>query len=138
MSPGSKPHLSDHARGKAQFLLRNHWRPDAIAKDRDIRAGRSTIYGYEQRLQTYGSLQHPHARRRGRPGNITVAAKDGLQEHLLNCPWLYQDEMVAYLEEEWDIQTSRPAVGRFLKEIKWSNKLGKFIHDRRSEDLRLA
>ena len=41
------PRLSDHARGKAQFLLRNHWRPDAIAKVHDINAGRSTIYGYE-------------------------------------------------------------------------------------------
>lgn len=46
--------------------------------------------------------------------------------------------MVTSLEEEWDVYTSRRAVARLLKEIRWSNRLGKSIHDRRNEDLRLA
>ena len=42
--------IGPYAKAKATHLLYSHWRPNAIAKDHNIRCYVSTIYEWEQRL----------------------------------------------------------------------------------------
>jgi hypothetical protein len=42
----------------------------------------------------------------GQPRPIHAAAEQPLLEYIARCLWIYQDEMVLFLEEEWDIRVN--------------------------------
>jgi transposase len=123
---------------KAIELLRSHWRPDAIALK--LRIPERTVYEWERKLLTYGDLDRPeHLRlRTGRRHRLHTAAKEGLLEYIKQYPWVYQDEMAIYLEEEWGIQVHRSTISRFLKEHHISNKRGQRVGHTQSQPLRTA
>ena len=54
--------------------------------------------------------------RRLRP--IHAAAEQSLLEYIAQCLWIYQDEMVLFLEEEWDIRVNQSTVSRLLQRNK--------------------
>jgi hypothetical protein len=46
------------------------------------------------------------SKKAGRPRHIHAAVERSLLEYIARCPWIYQDEMVLFLEEEWDIRVN--------------------------------
>ena len=51
----------------------------------------------------YGHVNPPRHRPLGRRKMISEAAKKALLEYHGHSPFLYLDELVRYLEEEWDM-----------------------------------
>ena len=121
-----KRNIDTVTRSKATRLLQTHWRPDQVAENAHIAT--STAYRWERRLRMYGSVASPHSLRAGRPRSIHRAAVLGLLEHQRQEPWLYQDELAEYIEEEWGIAVSAPTICRILKRegisIKKSERMG--------------
>jgi len=74
----------------------------------------------------------------GQPRPIHTAAEKSLLEYIVRCPWIYQDEMVLFLEEEWDIKVNRSTVSRLLKRNRLRNKRGQRIRHTQSQALRIA
>lgn len=76
----------------------------------------------------YGDTAAPPTyHKKGRPFRVHEAAKQALLEYHQTYPYLYLDELVRYLEEEWDIHTSKPSVCRLLKAHRRSQKKGSRI-----------
>jgi predicted transcriptional regulator len=91
------------SKNKAFALLHVHWKPDEVAKK--IFRHRSTLFRWVNRIQMYGAIdrpQHLHLPK-GRPRRIHTAAVNSLLEYQKQNPWIYQDEMAIFLEEEWGI-----------------------------------
>jgi Arginine repressor, DNA binding domain len=88
----------------------------------------------------YGSLNRPaHLRlRTGRRRRIHAAAVQSLLEYIKQNPWVYQNEMVLFLDEEWGIQVNQSTVCRLLKEHRISNQRGQRIGHTQSQTLRTA
>ena len=109
-------------RNKAKGLLESHWRPQEVAKKLYI--CETTAYCWEQRMQMFNGqvdcLEHLQmvspsllggyftnlSKKAGRPRPIHAAAEQSLLEYIAQCLWIYQDEMVLFLEEEWDIRVN--------------------------------
>jgi hypothetical protein len=72
----------------------------------------------------YGAIDRPaHLRLPpGRPRRIHSAAVDSLLEHQKQNPWVYQDEMVMFLKEEWGLAVIQSTISRLLKKHQISNK----------------
>ena len=113
---------------KGHELLRSHWRPDAVA--RNVRCHSATAYRWERRQQMYNSINLPHRDKPGRPSKLCYAAVETLLEYLHRYPWAYQDELVTYLAEEWDIHVARNTISRVLKANKINRKKGQRIGPR--------
>src|SRR5277367_4655573 len=100
---------------KAKGLLESHWRPQEVAKKLYIHE--TTAYRWEQRMQMSNGqvdrLEHLQRTRpsllggyftnllkkAGRPQPIHAAVEQSLLEYIARCPWIYQDEIVLFLEE---------------------------------------
>jgi hypothetical protein len=54
----------------------------------------------------------------GRPRPIQTAAEQSLLEYIARCPWIYQDKIVLFLKEEWDIRVNRNTVSQLLQRNK--------------------
>lgn len=129
------PRLDTHSKFKALTLLESHWRPPAIAAK--LGCSDQAVYDIEAKIQRYGVPSLPGLRRNGPRRRITPAAKESLLTHLNRHPYLFQDELAMWLQEEWDILVSRQTVNRLLKEEKLSRKKGQRIGPQ-SEVLRKA
>jgi transposase len=112
------------SKNKASELIRSHWRPEAIA--RKVHCHPSTLYKWENRMQMYGTIDRPlHLRLpTGRPRLIHSAAVESLLKYRRQNHWVYQDEMVIFLEEEWGIIVDWSTISRLLKKHRISNKKG--------------
>lgn len=129
------PQLNAYARYRANELLLSHWKPDAVAAD--IHCHTSTIYEIERTRQMYGTPYRPPEvlQKRGRKKAIHQAAKEGLLEYQATRPWLYQDELVEYLKQEWDISLHKSNLSRLLKQEALSRKQGQRVGPQ-SQELR--
>ncbi len=125
-------------KNKATELLRSHWRPDAVATKLHIHD--RTVYRWVNTLQIHGSLNRPPhlCLRTGRRRRIHTAAVESLLEYIKQNPWVYQDEMVIFLEEEWGIQVHQSTVCRLLKKHNISNQRGQRLGHTQSQSLRTA
>ena len=85
----------------------------------------------------YGEIYRPYQSTPGPRRKITRAAKESLLFYFDNFPWLYQCELVVFLQEEWDIKVSQPTVSRLLAEWRISKKQGQRVGPQ-NECLRLA
>jgi transposase len=100
----------------------------AGCSDRTIRNKRSN-------MRCFGSTEAP-PNRGGRRRRITPVMLDALREKLLEKPGMYQDEMVVFLWDEFDILVNASAVSRALASIGWSKKATRQIAKERNADLR--
>jgi hypothetical protein len=111
-------------RCKAAGLLESHWRPPQVAKK--LYLGRTTAYRWEERMQMFHGqidrLEHlqmvsysgslvllfllTFLKNAERLNRIHDAVAKALLEYIQRSPWVYQDEMALFLEEEWDIQVN--------------------------------
>ena len=131
------PTKEAHVRQRAQLLLESHWRPEAVA--RDARSSRATAYRWERNIAIYGDTVIPRSLySQGRPRRLSPAALDALLEYQRQKPWLYQDELARFLQEEWDIQIHQSTLSRALKSARISRKKGQRISENQSEELRVA
>jgi hypothetical protein len=141
-------------RNKAKGLLESHWRPQEVAKKLYIHD--ATAYCWEERMQMFNSqIDRPEhlqivspsllggyltnlSKKARRPRPIHAAAEQSLLEYIAQCPWIYQDEMVLFLKEEWDIKVNRSTVSQLLQRNKLRNKKGQRIRHTQSQALRVA
>jgi hypothetical protein len=61
---------------------------------------------------------------------------NALYERLLEKPDLYQDEMVLFLLDEFEIQVSTQRIGRILRSNGWTKKTIRRVARGRNADLR--
>ena len=98
--------IDTSTRSKSAALLQAHWKPSAVAERavaERLHYHPTTIFRWEQRLQLYGSLNPPIRTRVGRPRRIYTAAKQSHYEYVRQNLWIYQDQLMVFLEEEYSI-----------------------------------
>lgn len=100
----------------------------AGCSDRTIRNKRSN-------MRCFGTTEAP-PNKGGRRRRITPVMLDALCEKLLEKPGMYQDEMVVFLYDEFDILLNVSAVSRALASIGWTKKATRQIAKERNADLR--
>ena len=130
--------LDTASTNKAEDLPRHHWKPTAIADK--LHCHPTTIYRLEKRIQMYesASAKSPLSERPGRPRLLHQAAKQSLFEYQRRHPYLYQDELMTFLEEEWGIKVSQPTMSLLLKQNNITLKKGQRLQGRSSQLLRTA
>ena len=122
---------------KATVLLKHgHWRPGAIANK--SHTSLSTAYRWENSIQRHGVPRRPKKLPGGRPPRLTTFILNQMLEYLKQHPWLYQDELARYLQEEWSVVLSRQSVGEYLRKAGISRKKGQRIGHTQSRQLRVA
>lgn len=114
------------SKSKARGLLHAHWTPSAVADK--IGSHMTTTYRWERRIQMYGTINPPYRLHRGgRPPRMSTLVKKSMLEYQKNHPWVYQDELALYVEEEWGIAVNRATICRVLQKERISRKKGQRI-----------
>jgi hypothetical protein len=93
-----------------------------------------TICSIWSNLCCFGSSRAPF-NGGGRRWQITPVMLDALKERLLEKPGMYQDEMVLFLYDEFEIIVNNSAVSRALVLIGWTKKATWQIAKERNADL---
>jgi hypothetical protein len=70
------------------------------------------------------------------PRTVTPPILDALREHLLENPYLYLDEMVVFLWDEFHTLVTTFGIRRALISVGWSKKPARRIAQERNADLR--
>jgi transposase len=91
----------------------------------------STVYRIKDKIEEFGEARPTPASLIGRPKKITAEALEGLLDWLLDNgsdkQLAYLDEMVIFLQEEYDIGVSLSTVSRALKSNNISQKVVSFV-----------
>jgi transposase len=111
-----------------QTLTTTEMATNAGCSERSIKAIKSN-------LAHFNSTKAP-ANGVGRRRSITPLMLDALCEHLLEKPGLYQEEMVVFLWDEFDVLVSTFSISRSLKAAGWSKKAARQIAAEQNADLR--
>ena len=72
----------------------------------------------------------------GRPRSITPPILSVLRNHLLKKPEIYQDEIVLFLLDEFEVLVIPFSISRALASVGWSKKTTYRITQERNADLR--
>jgi transposase len=98
----------------------------------------ATVYNIAANLKTHGSVRKPpdELKKLGAPSKITDADAEALFEELIRSGWLYQDEIVHWLQVERGVKVTQATISRFLKSMKWSRRTLRPYSINRNEDLR--
>jgi transposase len=110
--------------------------PEVAAAQTNI--GFSTAKRWSRNLKRYGSIHSPYKSAIGRPRKLTINDETALMEALLDCGWMYQDEMVFWLQEERGVEVSQPFISALLHTNGWSRKSLQVVSHERSEPARQA
>ncbi|KAF4262843.1 hypothetical protein CNMCM8812_004371 [Aspergillus fumigatus] len=94
-----------------------------------------TIRRLRSNMRLFGSVKAP-PNRRGRPRNLTPVMIQALCDHLLEKPYLYLDEMVLFIWDEFQVQVTNSSISRALKYKGWSKKTAKQKARQRNPELR--
>jgi transposase len=107
------------------------------AKDiaNDARCSTRAIYRIQKNLRCFGSTKAP-SNGVGRPRSITPPILDALCKHLLEKPWLYQDEMVDWVWDHFQVHVTIYSIKRALDSRGWTKKKIGRIAKARSAELR--
>lgn len=126
----SKLRLSKSAVDEMALLLATDVEPREIAHR--FRCHAATVYRIQQNVDTFGEARPAPQTKMGRPRKITPAALEGLLDWLLDNgsekKLSYLDEMVAFLDEEYDIEVSKSTVCRTLAKEKITQKAVSIYH----------
>jgi hypothetical protein len=63
----------------------------------------------------------------GRPKSITPPMLCALCDRLIEKPHMYQDEMVVFLWDEFDVLVTTHSISRALKGVSWSKKTARRV-----------
>ncbi|KAK6858582.1 hypothetical protein PG995_005146 [Apiospora arundinis] len=86
-------------------------------------------------MRCFGSTRAP-PNGGGRPRSITPFMLNALCDRLIEKPCMYQDEMVVFLWDEFEILVPTHSISRALASIRWSNKTARRVAKERNADLR--
>lgn len=116
MAPNLAPSQHDLIRDMIlhQKLKTREMADAARYSERSIKAIRSN-------LRYFGCTKAP-PNGEGRRRSITLQMLKVLREHILKKPELYLEEMVVFLEDEFDVLVSPSSISRALRSINWCKK----------------
>lgn len=98
---------------------------------------RSTVYKWQRNLIIHGTpVPHLNGPKRGRPPKLSEAEEDAVLEELLQRGWLYQDELISFVQEDLGISIHRSTISRLIKSRGWSWKKIQRLSLTRSEEAR--
>ena len=86
-------------------------------------------------IRAYGSHTAPAVAKRGSLA-IAGAIATGLRVYIESRPWAYQDEMIEYLFDDWNIIVDQSTVSRALSRMKISRNMLKRIAAERNQTCR--
>ena len=86
-------------------------------------------------LRCFGSTKAP-PNGVGRHKTITPPMLSALLKRLIEKPELYQDEMVVFLYDEFDVLVTTSSISRALASAGWSKKAARRVAKERNADLR--
>ena len=114
--------IDTSTKSDARVLLRNHWRPDAIANKAYVH--QVTVYRWEKRIQKYRQVELPRQSPKGPLPKLHPAALSTLLEYQRRHPSAFQAELCRWLEEEWDIELLQSKLSEILKKEGITRKKG--------------
>jgi transposase len=95
---------SEEKRRKFVQLMSDGVPPDVAAVQLNI--SYTTAKRWLPNLRRYNSIHCPFGMAMGRPRKLSLDDEKALFEALLDCQWMYQDEMVFWLAEERGVEVS--------------------------------
>ena len=133
-SGGSHGKYTLGCRRKLEQYLEIGLRPSDIAERLGV--SRSWVSQLRGNYTVYGDVTPPHLSVQGRPRTIHKEAEEGVFDFMTEYPTAIQEEVVEFLRDEYDIQTSRQSVGRLMKRRNWTFKRSQRMHTERDDELR--
>jgi transposase len=124
----------DSTRNAAQLFLVNGLKPSQVAAYLPI--GERQARRYKRNIRIFGCVLPPPYSKQGRPAKLHVAAQEAIIEFLEENPMARQDEMVQFLEDEYEIHCDRTSISRILKKLKITKRKTSPIHPDRDDQLR--
>ena len=121
---------------RIEARLRAHESIQTVAADEGC--GIRTVRRYASNLLAFGSLSAPSTSRMGRPRAMTAAQDHALEEWLTGRPMAYQEEMIYFLWDRFDITVSQSTVKRAIERLDLTFKRLKKRASERSDELRDA
>ena len=117
--------IDTSTKSDARLLLRNHWKPSAIAERAYVH--QVTVYRWEKRIQKYGQVELPRQSPKGPLPKLHPAALRTLLKYQRRNPLAFQAELCRWLKEEWDIDFSQSRLSEILKKEGITRKKGQRI-----------
>jgi transposase len=102
---------------------------------RTVRCSTCSVQKIRSNLQCFGTTKAP-PNGVGRRRTITPPMLSALLEQLIEKPKLYQDEMVIFLYDEFDVLVTTPSISRALASAGWSKKAVRCVAKEGNADLR--
>lgn len=128
------PNLSAWDRSLLEAIINDaHCTDKQVAES--VRCSERSVRAARSNLKHFGSVQAP-SNGGGRPASITPVMLDAMRERLLEEPGMYQEEMVAFLHEEFGTIVTTAAIGRALKKMGWTKKTTRRLAPERKAILR--
>jgi transposase len=128
------PHLAESQHALIKDMTHSkQFKAEDIANDAGC--SKRAIYRIQKNLRCFGFTKAP-SNGVGRPRTITPPILDALCKHLLEKPWLYQDEMVDWVWDHFQVQVTIYSIKRALDSRGWTPKKIGRIAKARNADLR--
>jgi transposase len=125
----SREIYSDGVRHVVELGLAAGKTPQGIVEDLGV--GLSWAYKLKNQFDAFGTVSAPPMIVQGRPRKIHREAQEAVVEFLEQNPSAYQDEIVDFLAEEFEIFVHRTTVCRLLKDVDITHKkIGRAYTDR--------
>jgi transposase len=99
------------------------------------RCSERSIKHIRSNLRYFGTTKAPH-NGVGRRRSITPLMLQALQQHLLEKPGLYLNEIVVFLWDEFEVVVTAMSISRALRSIGWSKKVASNVAEQCNADLR--
>ena len=96
---------------------------------------RTAVDNVARNLRVYGCVRKPVGKL-GRRRKITDEDEEALFEQLVRSGWMYQDEIVYWLDVERDVVVNRSTVARLLKKNNWTRRTLRPFSINQNEELR--
>lgn len=127
--------LSPALRILVDLYLSQHLPPKWIAYDVGI--GLSTVYRIKKDIEVNGTCQRQIAPTlAGRPRIVSPDIVSAIEQYILHNPWAFQDEIAAYLWQDFGIELHQASVSRLLKRMRFSRKVARRVSFNQSMLLR--
>lgn len=94
-----------------------------------------TISHIRSNLRCFGTTKAP-PNAVGRPRSVTQPMLEALLAQLIEKPFMYQDEMVTFLWNEFEVLVTTWSIGRALEAAGWSKKTIRQVAKQRNDQLR--
>ena len=131
---GMAPNLNPFKRELLEGMVLNREHTDTqIAKQ--VQCSTRTVRAARSNIRCFKSIKAPF-NGGGRSSAVTPLMRIVLFDHLHEHPGLYQDEMIVFLWDEFEVLVSKWSIRRALQECGWSKKNMRRVSREQNADLR--